>query len=97
MQSLYGKEGFRVIAVNLDESRLKADKFLRQIPANFDIAYDPRGNTAETYNVKAMPSSYLIDKNGNVIHANLGFRGNDEESLEARIRDLIRQSTVASR
>jgi thiol-disulfide isomerase/thioredoxin len=97
MQSLYGKEGFRVIAVNLDESRQKADKFLQQIPANFDIAYDPRGNTAETYNVKAMPSSYLIDKNGNVIHANLGFRGNDEESLEARIRDLIRQSTVASR
>ena len=75
----------------------KADKFLQQIPANFDVAYDPRGNTAETYNVKAMPSSYLIDKNGNVIHANLGFRGNDEEKLEARIRDLIRQSTVASR
>jgi len=97
MQSLYGKEGFKVIAINLDESRQKADKFLEQIPANFDIAFDPRGNTAKTYNVKAMPSSYLIDKHGNVIHANLGFRGNDEEKLELKIRDLIRQSTVASR
>lgn len=97
MQSLYGKEGFKVIAINLDESRQKADKFLQQIPANFDVAYDPRGYTAETYNVKAMPSSYLIDTKGNVIHANLGFRGNDEEKLEARIRDLLRQSTVASR
>jgi peroxiredoxin len=97
MQSLYGKEGFKVIAINLDESRQKADLFLQQIPANFDVAFDPRGNTAETYNVKAMPSSYLIDKNGNVIHANLGFRGKDEEKLESKIRDLIRQSTVASR
>ena len=97
MQSLYGKDGFKVIAINLDESKQKADKFLQQIPANFDVAYDPRGNTAESYKVKAMPSSYLIDKNGNVIHANLGFRGNDEEELEARIRDLVRQSTVASR
>ncbi len=97
MQSLYGAEGFTVIAINLDESRLKANKFLQQIPANFDVAFDPRGNTAESYNVKAMPSSYIIDKNGNVIHANLGFRGNDEEKLEAKIRDLIRQSTVASR
>ena len=97
MQSLYGKEGFKVIAINLDESRQKADKFLEQIPANFDIAFDHRGNTAETYNVKAMPSSYLIDKHGNVIHANLGFRGKDEEKLEAKIRNLIRQSTVASR
>lgn len=97
MQSLYGKDGFKVIAINLDEDRKKADIFLKQIPANFDVAYDPRGNTAESYNVKAMPSSYLVDKQGNVIHANLGFRGNDEEKLEAKIRELIRQSTVASR
>ena len=97
MQSLYGEEGFKVIAINLDESRQKADKFLHQIPANFDVAFDPRGNTAATYKVKAMPSSYLIDKHGNVIHANLGFRGNDEEKLEAKIIKLIRQSTVASR
>lgn len=97
MQSLYGEEGFKVIAINLDESRQKADKFLQQIPASFDVAFDPRGKTAESYKVKAMPSSYLIDKKGNVIHANRGFRGNDEEKLEAKIRELIHQSTVASR
>jgi len=97
MQSLYGEEGFKVIAINLDESRQKANYFLQQIPANFDVAFDPRGDTAETYNVKAMPSSYIIDKHGNVIHANLGFRSKDEEKLEAKIRNLIRQSTVAAR
>ena len=97
MQSLYGDEGFSVIAINLDESRPKADKFLQQIPAKFDVAFDPQGNTAEAYKIKAMPSSYLIDKNGNLVHANLGFRGNDEDALEAKIRTLIRQSTVASR
>ncbi len=97
MQSLYGEEGFKVIAINLDESRQKADNFLQQIPANFDVAFDPRGDTAETYQVKAMPSSYIIDKHGNVVHANLGFRSKDEKKLEAKIRNLIRQSTVASR
>jgi len=97
MQSLYGAEGFKVVAVNLDESRAKADKFLQQIPANFDVAFDPQGNTAEAYQVKAMPSSYIINKQGKVIHANLGFRGNDEDMLEKKIRTLIRQSTVASR
>jgi len=97
MQSLYGNEGFKVIAINLDESRDKANKFLKQIPANFDVAFDPRGNTAEAYRVKAMPSSYLIDKNGKLVYANLGFRGNDEDTLEVKIRNLIKQSTVASR
>jgi len=97
MQSLYGAEGFKVIAINLDESRAKADKFLQQIPAKFDVAFDPRGSTAESYKVKAMPSSYIIDKNGKLVHANLGFRGNDEDKLEEKIRNLIQQSTVASR
>ncbi len=97
MQALYGEEGFTVIAINLDEERHKADKFLQKIPATFDIAFDPRGNTAESYQVKAMPSSYLIDKNGNVVYANMGFRGNDEVKLETKIRQMIRQSTVASR
>lgn len=97
MQSLYGKEGFTVIAINLDESREKANKFLKQIPANFDVAFDPRGRTAEAYQVKAMPSSYLVDKNGNLVHANLGFRGTDEDKLEIKIRDLLKKSTVARR
>ena len=97
MQSLYGNEGFKIIAINLDESRSKADQFLKQIPANFDVAFDPEGKTAETYNVKAMPSSYLIAKKGNLIHANTGFRGNDEDELEQKIRMLVRKSVVATK
>jgi hypothetical protein len=44
-----------------------------------------------------MPSSYIIDKKGNVIFAKKGFRGNDEDKLEAKIRKILRQSTLASR
>jgi thiol-disulfide isomerase/thioredoxin len=97
MQKAYGDEGFSVIAINLDESREQANKFLKQIPANFDVAFDPKGNTAESYQVKAMPSSYIIDKKGNLIYAKKGFRGNDEDKLEAKIRNILSKSTVASR
>ena len=97
MQAVYGKKGFKVIAINLDESRNNADKFLKQVPADFDVAFDPRGDTAESYKVRAMPSSYIIDKHGNLVHANLGFRGNDEEKLEIKIRNLVQQTTVASK
>ncbi len=97
MQSLYGDKGFKVIAINLDESRKNADKFLKQIPAGFDVAFDPRGNTAESYQIKAMPSSYIIDKHGKVVHANPGFRYKDEKKLEEKIRNLVQQTTVASR
>lgn len=97
MQSLYGKEGFKVIAINLDESRDNAERFLKQIPAKFDVAYDPHGNTAESYDLKAMPSSYIIDKNGNMIHANPGFHGKDEAKLEEKIKNVLHKSIIASR
>ena len=97
MQSQYGKEGFKVIAINLDESRENANKFLKQIPAHFDVAFDPHGNTAKSFQVKAMPSSYIINKHGKIVHANLGFRAKDEKKLEGKIKSLVSQSTVASR
>ena len=96
MQALYGEEGFTVIAINLDDSPAKAEKFLKQIPANFEIAYDPRGKVAEQYQVNAMPSSYLINKRGELVEMNRGFHPNDKDKLEASIRKLLTQRSVAS-
>jgi thiol-disulfide isomerase/thioredoxin len=95
MQARYGNEGLKIIAINLDEDRSKAEQFLKQIPASFEVAFDPDGITAETYRIQAMPSSFIIGKNGKVIYANKGFRGNDKEELEYEIRQSISKSTVA--
>lgn len=97
MQSLYGKDGFTVIAVNLDESREMADKFLKQSPAKFEVAYDPHASTAESYKLKAMPSSYIIDKQGKIMEVNMGFHRKDKEKLEAKIKSILHESVVASR
>ena len=97
LQSIYGKKGLKVIAINLDESRDKANEFLKQVPANFAVAFDPVASTAESYNLKAMPSSFIIDANGKMVYANHGFRGKDIEKLEEKIRSALRQSIVASR
>lgn len=97
MQALYGEEGFKIIAINLDDSPEKAEKFLKKIPAGFDIAYDPRGKVAERYKVNAMPSSYLINKRGELVEINRGFHAKDEDKLETTIRKLIKQSTLARR
>lgn len=97
MQARYGDEGLKIIAVNLDENRAEAEAFLKKLPARFDVAYDPQGQVAEKYRLKAMPTSFIIDRQGNLVHANRGFHGNDEDRLEAKIRQIVRQSTVASR
>jgi len=85
----YDKNKFAVIAINLDSSKKDADKFLQKVPAKFHIAYDPDGKVATKYNLKAMPSSYLIDKKGNLVLAHKGFREGDEGAIEEKILKLL--------
>jgi thiol-disulfide isomerase/thioredoxin len=89
MQQKYGSKGFVVVGVNVDKKRSDADKFLAQNPANFTIAFDESGATPSAYAVKGMPSSYLIDGNGNVTFVERGFLDEHKGDLEQRIAALV--------
>lgn len=91
MAKKYAAAGFKVIAVNLDSNREKADKFLAEVEHNFDIAFDPAGTSAKAYQVQGMPSSFLIDRAGNLQHSHAGFRDSDRAEIEAQIKALLQQ------
>lgn len=92
LQRLYGGQGFTVVAVNLDKERELAARFIEGTKPTFTIAYDAEGSVAESYRVQGMPSSYLIDVNGEIRSRHVGFREKDREDLEYQIRSLIKQS-----
>jgi thiol-disulfide isomerase/thioredoxin len=89
MHKRYGDKGLVVLAVNLDKDKASVTRFLEKYPADFIIAYDPEGHSAEKYNVKAMPSSWIIDQNGNVVKSHRGFREKDKAILEQEIRHVL--------
>ena len=89
MQERYGDEGLKVIGINVDKDKAMAQKFLERIPATFDIAYDPEGEVADLYSLKVMPSSYLIDREGNLVHAHKGFKTSDGSRMEDMIRKQL--------
>ncbi len=82
MHRKYEKQGLKVIAVNLDQDRDPITQFLKQNPADFTIAYDPGGNTAKKYNLMGMPTSFIIDRKGNIQKTHIGFRQDDKKELE---------------
>jgi thiol-disulfide isomerase/thioredoxin len=90
IQAKYGSK-LKVIAINLDQDRAEADKFLKQNQPKFAIAFDPAGKTAEAYKVKAMPSSYLIDPKGKIVSSHAGFRSQDKAELEKLIEQLTKK------
>ena len=89
MQAKYGEQGFTVVAINLDSERRLADEFLRKLPALFPVAFDPQGNSAQTYKLKGMPTSYLIDKTGQLRIAHQGFHIEKQASYEQEIQGLL--------
>jgi len=91
MQNKYKKRGFKIVAVNLDKESDLITKFLKRVPADFTIGYDPSGKLAESYNLAGMPTSYLIDRSGRIQETHVGFRKKDQEKLEAKIKYLLKK------
>ena len=91
LQARYGKDGLTILGVNVDTRRGDADRFLRDTPAAFTVVYDPKGVTPAAYDVKGMPSSYLIDRKGNVVAVEEGFHDERRDDVEAQIRTLLAQ------
>ena len=74
MQDKYGDQGLVIVGVNMDAESELARAFLQEIPANFQIIEDAKGELAKKFDVIAMPSSYVIDRNGDVVKRHLGFK-----------------------
>jgi cytochrome c biogenesis protein CcmG, thiol:disulfide interchange protein DsbE len=89
MKSAYEAQGLEIITVNLDRQRDDADKFLKQFHPTFDVRFDSKGELAEFYKVRGMPSSVLIDRHGVTRFSHAGFRPIDGPIYEAQVRELL--------
>lgn len=89
MQAKYREQGLVVIGVNVDRAREDAARFLREVPAQFEILYDPAGAIAARYEVPGMPSSFVFGPTGKLLNQHIGFRLAAREEREAELRDLI--------
>lgn len=87
--------GLHVLGINLDEKADDARSFLAKHPASFTVAFDAGGQCPEEFGVQAMPSSYLIDREGNVRHVHLGFRRGEAEKLRGLVEQLLVEGPAA--
>jgi thiol-disulfide isomerase/thioredoxin len=92
MHEKYGADGLQIIGINLDKDRDLAAEFLDEIPAAFAIHYDPDASLAETFDVQAMPSSFLLDASGNVLSRHFGFKLESTGEYEASITSALAEA-----
>ena len=89
MHDKYGKDGLVIIGVNMDASTADAEAFLAEIPARFQIIYDAEGDLAKRYDVIAMPSSYVFDRDGKQVANHLGFKVKRQDEYEALLQETL--------
>jgi thiol-disulfide isomerase/thioredoxin len=87
MQRKYGPQGLQIIAVNLDKERKLADAFLAEVPAEFALRFDAGADLAKQFAVQTMPSSFLLDADGNVLEKHLALRLQNGRYGRIRERD----------
>ena len=75
-------KGFVVLAVNVQESAKTVRPFVQQLKLSFPTPLDAEGSVSRDYGVRALPVSFLIGRDGNILWRAIG--GRDWESAQAR-------------
>jgi thiol-disulfide isomerase/thioredoxin len=85
----YQPHGFEVLAVNLDERRRDADTFLAVRPHTMPVLFDPKGASPLAFAVRGMPSSFLVDRAGNIRFTHMGYSDNIGDRYRREIAQLV--------
>jgi peroxiredoxin len=87
----YGEQGLVVLAVSVDvEGARVVVPFLKEHGLTFPVGLDPRMSLAERYGVRALPSTFLVDREGRLAGMALGPRQWDGTAAYALIESLLR-------
>jgi thiol-disulfide isomerase/thioredoxin len=87
----YERAGFKVLGVNVEPDSAEANRLLKKIPVTFPILYDTDSTVSKLYDVQAMPTTVLIDRDGNQRFLHKGYKPGYEKSYRQQIKQLIRE------
>ncbi len=85
----YKDKGLVVVGVSIDSDMVVIPPFVKQNKLTFPIGHDPKMALAERYGVRALPSSFLIDRRGNLAALAIGPRAWDTKPSYAVIESLL--------
>ena len=87
----YERLGFTLLGINVEENTSAAKKYLKDVKVSFPILFDKTNKTSKLYNVSAMPTTILIDRNGNKRFIHKGYKPGYENDYKKQIKKLIRE------
>jgi peroxiredoxin len=91
LHNKYKPLGFSVIGVNVEQETNLAKSFISDNPVDFPVLLDDSNKASKLYDVSAMPTTVIIDRNGVVRYLHKGYQDGDEKSYQKMVKKLIRE------
>ena len=87
----YAPRGLTVVGISVDGPRnyAKVRPFVARLGITYPVVLDPDGRLQADYQIRAMPTSVLIDTAGAVARVMQGYRPGEEAVLAAAIERLL--------
>lgn len=89
----YNEKGLLLVGVSVDDRAADMQKFLKRQPVSFSIVRDAKKSLVSHMQVKAMPTTYLVDASGTIRYIHSGYHGQESaDALRKQIDLLIEES-----
>lgn len=83
----YKDKGLVILAINVRQDQKTAKAFLSDMNISYDVLLDEEGEVARDYGVAGLPTTFVIDRNGNLHTRILGE--STPEVFEKIIKELL--------
>jgi peroxiredoxin len=81
--------GLVVVAVSVDSNPALVPKFVKDHRFTFPVVVDQKMQVATSYGVRALPSSFIVDRDGRLGALALGARAWDDPAAHALVDGLV--------
>ena len=92
MESLYNRfkdKGFEMLAVNFMEKETDVLAFLNEINLSFPILFDNEASAGAAYGIQALPTTFIIDREGNIVSRLVGSIDWDTPAIHTALEMLL--------
>ncbi len=83
----YHEKGVEILALNADETPLVIDAFIQKYDLKFPILQDKGQKILRLYNVQPLPTTVLINKDGQVVQVVTGTQ--TKQDIEELLQEII--------
>ena len=90
MHDQYGKRGFEVVGVSVDESGIEAVReFVTEQKMTYPIVLDPQGKLADLMAASVLPTTVLIGRDGKIVWKKVGAILEGDQELQSAIEKAL--------